>query len=107
MKQALRSQEWFGKKGKDGFIYRAWMKNHGISAYEFQQEDFLWSSRNVFGRDPEYEVIWSKLTPMGRAANTNDIANAALFLVSDKAKQITGQSLIIDGGWSAISPSPY
>ena len=57
--------------------------------------------------DPEYEATWSKLTPMGRAANTNDIANAALFLVSDKAKQITGQSLIIDGGWSSISPSPF
>jgi len=57
--------------------------------------------------DPEYESIWSKLTPMGRAANTTDIANAALFLVSDNAKQITGQSLIIDGGWSSVSPSPF
>lgn len=56
--------------------------------------------------DPEYESTWSKLTPMGRAATTEDIANAALFLVSDKAKQITGQSLIVDGGWSSISPSP-
>lgn len=57
--------------------------------------------------DPEYESIWSKLTPMGRAANTTDIANAALFLVSDNAKQITGQSLIIDGGWTSVSPSPF
>ena len=57
--------------------------------------------------DPEYEAIWSRLTPMGRPANTKDIADAALFLVSDKAKQITGQSLIIDGGWSSISPSPF
>ena len=57
--------------------------------------------------DPEYESVWSKLTPMGRAANTTDIANAALFLVSDNAKQITGQSLIIDGGWSSVSPSPF
>ena len=57
--------------------------------------------------DPEYESVWSKLTPMGRAANTTDIANAALFLVSDNAKQITGQSLIIDGGWSCVSPSPF
>lgn len=57
--------------------------------------------------DPEYESIWSKLTPMGRAANTHDIANAALFLVSDKAKHITGQSLIIDGGWTSVSPSPF
>lgn len=57
--------------------------------------------------DPEYESVWSKLTPMGRAANTTDIANAALFLVSDHAKQITGQSLIIDGGWTSVSPSPF
>lgn len=32
----LRSQEWFGKTGKDGFIYRAWMKNQGIPDDEFR-----------------------------------------------------------------------
>jgi len=26
----LRSHNWFGRKGKDGFIYRAWMKKQGI-----------------------------------------------------------------------------
>lgn len=57
--------------------------------------------------DKEYEKIWSKLSPTGRPSTTDDIAAAALFLVSDQAKQITGQTLIIDGGWSAISPSPF
>lgn len=57
--------------------------------------------------DPDYETTWSRITPMGRPANTKDVANAALFLVSDKAKHITGQTLIIDGGWTAVSPSPY
>lgn len=57
--------------------------------------------------DPDYEKTWSKLTPMGRPATTKDIADAAMFLVSDNAKHITGQSLIIDGGWTSISPSPY
>lgn len=57
--------------------------------------------------DPDYERVWSELTPMGRPGTTTDVANAALFLVSDKAKQITGQCLVIDGGWSVISPSPY
>lgn len=57
--------------------------------------------------DPEYENIWSTITPMGCPATTADIANAALFLVSDKAKHITGQSLVIDGGWVCISPSPF
>lgn len=57
--------------------------------------------------DPDYEKTWSKITPMGRPASVTDIADAALFLVSEKARHITGQSLIIDGGWTCISPSPY
>jgi NAD(P)-dependent dehydrogenase (short-subunit alcohol dehydrogenase family) len=57
--------------------------------------------------DPGYASTWSKITPMGRAAYTSDIAQAALFLVSDGARHITGQTLVIDGGWTAISPSPY
>src|SRR5256885_3060112 len=57
--------------------------------------------------DPDYENIWSRLTPIGRPASTSDIAHAALFMVSDKARHITGQSLIVDGGWTSISPSPF
>ena len=57
--------------------------------------------------DPEYISTWSKLTPMGRPASVSDIANTALFLVSEKAKHITGQSLIVDGGWTCVSPSPF
>ncbi len=57
--------------------------------------------------DPAYAATWSRLTPMGRPAFVEDIANTALFLVSDKAKHITGQSLIIDGGWTCISPPPF
>jgi NAD(P)-dependent dehydrogenase (short-subunit alcohol dehydrogenase family) len=57
--------------------------------------------------DADYEKTWSTITPMGRPAKTRDIADAALFLVSDKARHITGQNLIIDGGWTAISPSPF
>jgi len=57
--------------------------------------------------DKEYQRVWSGLTPMGRAATTKDIAAAALFLVSDKAKHITGQSIIVDGGWTCVSPPPF
>ncbi len=56
--------------------------------------------------DAQYEKTWSSITPMGRPANTTDIAEAVLFLVSDKARHITGQNLVIDGGWTSISPSP-
>ncbi|MDQ2863584.1 MAG: dihydroxy-acid dehydratase, partial [Bacteroidota bacterium] len=48
----LRSQSWFGSKGKDGFIYRAWMKNQGIPDYEF-------NSKPVIG----ICNTWSELTP--------------------------------------------
>ncbi|MEO6732387.1 MAG: SDR family oxidoreductase [Ferruginibacter sp.] len=57
--------------------------------------------------DPAYKATWSRLTPMGRPADVADIANAALFFVSDSAKHITGQTLIVDGGWTSISPSPF
>jgi glucose 1-dehydrogenase len=57
--------------------------------------------------DKSYADTWSSLTPTGRPSTVSDVAAAALFLVSPRADQITGQTLIIDGGWSSISPSPY
>lgn len=57
--------------------------------------------------DPGYVDTWSRITPMGRPAYPSDVAHAALFLVSEKGRHITGQTLIIDGGWTCMSPSPY
>jgi dihydroxy-acid dehydratase len=51
-KEQLRSQQWFGKKGKDGFIYRAWMKNQGIPAHELQGKPVIGICNT-----------WSELTP--------------------------------------------
>ncbi len=56
--------------------------------------------------DAEYVKTWSRITPMSRPATVGDIANAALFFVSPSARHITGQSLIVDGGWTSVSPSP-
>jgi NAD(P)-dependent dehydrogenase (short-subunit alcohol dehydrogenase family) len=57
--------------------------------------------------DKDYMNTWSRITPIGKPATVADIANAALFLVAPSSKHITGQSLIIDGGWTSVSPSPY
>jgi glucose 1-dehydrogenase len=57
-------------------------------------------------QDEAYDETWSKLTPMGRAATPADIANAVSFLVSPAARHITGQTLIVDGGWTSVSPNP-
>jgi len=56
--------------------------------------------------DAGYEKTWSQLTPIGRPASPEDVAKAVVFLVSPEAKHITGQSLVVDGGWTAISPGP-
>jgi L-arabonate dehydrase len=50
--QKLRSTNWFGRKGKDGFIYRAWMKNQGIPDYEFNNKPVIGICNT-----------WSELTP--------------------------------------------
>src|SRR5438105_1425876 len=50
--QNLRSRNWFGRKGKDGFIYRAWMKNQGIPDYEFNNKPVIGICNT-----------WSELTP--------------------------------------------
>jgi glucose 1-dehydrogenase len=55
----------------------------------------------------DYVGTWSKITPLGKPATVEDIANAVLFFIADEAKHITGQTLIVDGGWTCISPSPY
>ena len=57
-------------------------------------------------QDKDYDKTWSSLTPMGRPATPVDIANTATFLVSIEARHITGQTIIVDGGWSAVSPRP-
>ncbi|MGH2564882.1 MAG: SDR family oxidoreductase, partial [Ginsengibacter sp.] len=57
--------------------------------------------------DKKYEKTWSRITPLGKPATTNDIANAALFMVSPMSRHITGQTLIVDGGWTSVSPPPH
>lgn len=57
--------------------------------------------------DDDYLKIWSKITPSGKPASTADIAHAALFLVSPFSRQIMGQNLVIDGGWTSVGIPPY
>jgi 3-oxoacyl-[acyl-carrier protein] reductase len=64
-------------------------------------------TQRTLQEDEDYEKTWSRITPLGHPATVSDIADAALFLVSENAKHITGQCLIVDGGWTSISPSPY
>ncbi len=57
--------------------------------------------------DVNYNRTWSQITPLGQPATVEDIATAALFLASPAAKHITGQTLVVDGGWTSVGKSPY
>ncbi len=43
---------------------------------------------------------YTRKTPLGRMATTDDVASTALFLASDEAGYITGQNITVDGGFS-------
>lgn len=49
----------------------------------------------------EFIKKYIKKTPLKRMANEKDIAPAVAFFSSDMASYITGQTLLIDGGWSS------
>jgi 3-oxoacyl-[acyl-carrier protein] reductase len=44
--------------------------------------------------------------PMGRAGEAGEVAEAAVFLASPLSSYISGQSLVIDGGATAVGPFP-
>ncbi|MBK9714583.1 MAG: SDR family oxidoreductase [Kouleothrix sp.] len=56
--------------------------------------------------DPEYASHWGGVIPTGRALQPADVASALLYLASPEAEMITGHTLLIEGGWTALSPIP-
>ncbi len=52
----------------------------------------------------EYRTIAEFAHPLGRVGASHEVVNAILFLVSDQASFITGQSLVVDGGLTGQEP---
>ena len=51
---------------------------------------------------PSFIKRYESKVPMKRLGRPDDIAPSVTFLLSDEAKYITGQNLIVDGGWTCI-----
>jgi glucose 1-dehydrogenase len=59
------------------------------------------TGKGGLAKDPARLEHQRQRTPWPRFGRPQDIANAAVFLASDRASFITGSNLIIDGGWLA------
>ncbi|SDB70916.1 Enoyl-(Acyl carrier protein) reductase [Belnapia rosea] len=51
--------------------------------------------------DPAMIAYSEARTPWPRLGRPEDVAGAALFLASDDAMYVTGENLMVDGGWMA------
>ena len=52
----------------------------------------------TFGGRDAVEAVIRRRVPLGRWGTVEDIAEAILFLVSDRSAYVTGQALVVDGG---------
>jgi NAD(P)-dependent dehydrogenase (short-subunit alcohol dehydrogenase family) len=65
---------------------------------------------NPFGQKVDPEVVARGLVnvqPIPRAGLPEDIAHAALWLASDESSFVTGQAIVVDGGWTASARQNY
>lgn len=53
------------------------------------------------GQPRSFVEAYQSLTPLGRMNTEGDIAKAVVFLLGEEASYVTGQSLGVDGGWTA------
>ena len=56
--------------------------------------------------DPGYAERWAAINPAGRVGTGDDVLAAVRYLVSPEAGYITGQTIVVDGGWTAAGRTP-
>jgi NAD(P)-dependent dehydrogenase (short-subunit alcohol dehydrogenase family) len=112
----------YGMMGVDDRMYPAEMPIFATAAYSASKGGILtltrylavaWAKRGIrvnclspggFRHDdihPQFEHNFVSKVPLGRMGDNNDLKGAIVFLASDASLYMTGQNLIIDGGWSA------
>lgn len=75
---------------------------NGVSGGLIESDSLRFFYEKVPGQVPIEKVL--EKIPLKKPGTIEDMANAVAFLLSDKANYITGQTLIVDGGLSVVSP---
>jgi gluconate 5-dehydrogenase len=71
---------------------------HGVRVNALAPGPFLSDMMNHVRRDPERLARFERQIPLRRSGEEDDVKGAALFLVSDAARFVTGATLVVDGG---------
>jgi len=53
-------------------------------------------------KNPQFRETVLRSIPLGRLAEPEEIAAAVIYLASDAARMVTGHTLLVDGGWTAV-----
>ena len=75
---------------------------HGINVNAIAPTAIHTDMNAALFQDPEWRRDVLSRIPLGRFAEPRDVAGAAVFLAGPAAEMVTGHTLLVDGGWTAI-----
>ena len=75
---------------------------HGIRVNALAPGPFYTDMMNHVRHDAERLASYERSIPVGHSGGEDDIKGAVVFLASDAASFVTGQTLAVDGGWTIV-----